>query len=298
MKTIDTLIDDINAELLHRGGWDAVVTEYFVSSMRDVAVSRFEEYTEHKPSLRMSNMGRPCKRELWYRINTPDDGETLPPQAHLKFLFGDIWESVILSLARAAGHDVRGEQDELEIAGIRGHRDAVIDGFTVDVKSASPYSFTKFQSGDLRDNDPFGYISQLSGYVAAGYERDDTIDPKTGYFLVVNKVSGELCLDGYTFTDEELDKRGDFENTKELVTHIEPPARGFEPEDDGYKNPKTKMFVKNGNKVLGTNCSFCDFKHKCHPGLRTFLYRTGMGSKPKFFTHVTKEPKVVEVTEK
>jgi hypothetical protein len=297
-KTIDTLEEDMNAELLSRGGWDASITEYFLSSIRGLVDSRFENPVERTPTLRMSNMGKPCKRQLWYSIHAPDEGEGIPASGHLKFFYGDLIESFVLSLARAAGHDVRGEQDELEIAGIRGHRDAVIDGFTVDVKSASPYSFSKFQSGELRDNDPFGYISQLSSYVAAGHEADDTVDPKTGYFLVVNKVTGDICLDGYTFTDEELNHEPDFERTKELIANLERvPDRGFEPEDDGYKNSKTKLFVKNGNKLLGVNCSYCEYKRKCYPNLRTFMYKTGTGYRPKFFTHVAKEPKVSEVTE-
>jgi len=298
-KTINTLVEDINAELVSRGGWDAATTEYFVASIRDVAVTRLEQPDERSPTLRMSNMGKPCKRALWYSVNAADEAEPFSPATHFKFLYGDLLESFILSLAVAAGHDVRGEQDELEIAGIRGHRDAVIDNYTVDVKSASPFSFSKFQSGALRDNDAFGYITQLSSYVSAGHARDDTVHPTTGYFLVVNKVSGEICLDEHTFTDAELDKRGDYEATKELIADLDnPPPRGFEPVDDGYTDRKTKTFKANGNKLLGVNCSYCDFKNKCYPHLRTFMYKSGMGSKPKFFTHVAKEPIVMEVTGK
>jgi hypothetical protein len=43
----------------------------------------------------------------------------------------------------------------------------VIDGVTVDVKSASKYGFEKFLKHNLREDDPFGYISQLSSYVYA-----------------------------------------------------------------------------------------------------------------------------------
>ena len=80
-------------------------------------------------------------------------------------------EELALTVAMAAGHDVKGQQGKLNVHGIKGHRDAVIDGMTVDVKSASPYAFKKFKDGTLRDDDPFGYISQLSSYVYAG--KDD-----------------------------------------------------------------------------------------------------------------------------
>jgi hypothetical protein len=297
VKTIDTLVEDMYAVMHDRSRWDAAVTEFFSSGMRDLALERFENAEDRPPTLRMSNMGTPCKRKLWYDINSPDGGEGFSAPTLLRFISGDLWEVFLLSLAKAAGHDVRGEQDELEITGIRGHRDAVIDNVTVDVKSASPYSFLKFKDGTLKDNDAFGYITQLSSYVGAGNRADDSVHPTDGAFLVVNKVSGELCLDRYTFSPSELAKDGEYEDTKALINDVDTiPPRGFEPEQDGYKN-KAKVFVPNGNLKLGLNCSYCSQKHPCYPGLRTFLYGGPMGtSKPVYFTHVAKQPKVKEVT--
>src|SRR5690606_25725922 len=100
--------------------------------------------------------------------NTPEDGEPLRPEAYLKFLYGDILEDLLLFLAEAAGHTVVGRQDEQEIAGIKGHRDCVIDGTVVDAKSASSYSFKKFKEGRLREDDPFGYVDQLQSYIHSG----------------------------------------------------------------------------------------------------------------------------------
>jgi hypothetical protein len=80
--------------------------------------------------------------------------------------------------------------------------DAVIDGVTIDVKTASPYSFNKFKEGNLRNEDPFGYISQLSSYVYAARDDDVVTDKKRGAFLVINKVSGEMVLDVYDLTEE------------------------------------------------------------------------------------------------
>ena len=298
-KELGTLVEDIYAVVNDRGGWDTAITEFFSTGMRDIAVSRFEEEEQRRePTLRMSNMGSPCKRKLWYSINTPNEGEGLPPQAYLKFLYGDLLENLLLSLSMAAGHDVRGMQDELSISGIRGHRDAVIDGVTVDVKSASPASFNKFKHGQLVDNDPFGYISQLSSYVYAGHREDDTVHPTDGAFLVIDKVSGELALDRHTFDFDRMDKEYEFERTKEQVNDVDNiPSRAFEPEDDGYYNSKDKQFRANGNKVLGLNCSYCEHKKQCWPGLRTFMYKRGMGHVPKYFTRVLKQPKVMEVTD-
>ena len=40
---------------------------------------------------------------------------------------------------------LKGEQGEVEIEGIKGHRDAIIDGAIGDVKSASAFSYKKFE---------------------------------------------------------------------------------------------------------------------------------------------------------
>ena len=223
----------------------------------------------------MSSMGTPCTRKLWYSVNQPDDGEPLPTSARVKFLYGDILESFLISLAIAAGHRVEGLQGVLEIAGIKGHRDCVIDGVTVDVKSASPFGFNKFKSGGLRGDDPFGYISQLSSYVYAG--RDDPVvtDKTHGAFLAIDKVGGHICLDMYDLTEEMENKEEEFEDIKVMVTQ-EVPDRTFEPIPDG----------KSGNTKLGVNCSYCDYNKVCHPDLRTFLYSAG----PRFLIDVVKLP--------
>ena len=100
-------------------------------------------------TLRLSNWDSPCERQLWYKINKPETVEALPANVRLKFLTGDVMEEVILFLAKASGHEVEGEQDELIIGGVIGHRDGIIDGHLVDTKSASPYSFKKFEEHKL-----------------------------------------------------------------------------------------------------------------------------------------------------
>lgn len=297
MKTIDTLVDDMYKVVVDKGGWDATITEFFSSELHSTFAARFEDDgPERRGGLRMSNMGTPCQRKLWYTVNSPNEGETLAAPVYLKFLFGDMLEVLLLALAKAAGHDVAGCQDELEIAGIVGHRDAVIDGVTIDVKSASPYSFLKFEDGSLRSNDPFGYVSQLSSYVYAGHKASpETVDASRGGFLVVNKVNGDLCLDLYDFSNEIENKEQEFLDTIEMSEQDTPPPRGFDVLHDGYVD-KQKKFRPNGNEYLCLNCSYCEFKHKCWPELRTFMYRKGQSYQPKFFTKVVKEPKVTEVT--
>lgn len=227
----------------------------------------------------MSNIGTPCNRKLWYLVNTPDDKEPLPPEARLKFLFGHILEELLLLLAEVAGHKVEGRQDEVEMEGVLGHRDAVIDGTVVDVKSASTYSFKKFEKGLSKDDDSFGYLDQIGSYLETGQSDPIVTDKERAAFLVVDKTLGKLCLDVHKRSNFPFDKL--YRYKKDMVAREEPPARGFDDLPEG----------KSGNRKLGINCSYCDFQKKCWPGLRTFLY----ASKPVHLTVVKKEPNVPEL---
>jgi len=152
---------------------------------------------------------------------------------------------------------------------------------TVDVKSASPYSFKKFQEGNLRGQDPFGYISQLSSYVYAAKD-DPLVTNKThGAFLVIDKVNGHICLDMYDFTEEMKTKEEEITRIKEMVKAKIPPDRGFEDVPQSKTSPNMK---------LGMECSYCEFKKACFPGLK--LYKYGHG--PVYITKLVKELRVEE----
>lgn len=282
-KSIHTLVPDIYAVIEGNGGWDETISRHCAEGMQDIFNGRLAtERTSREPTLRLSALGSPCRRKLWYGINEPDGGEDLPPSTLLKFLYGDLLEQLLISLAIAAGHDVQGLQSTLEVGGIKGHRDCVIDGITVDVKSASSYSFNKFKEGNLRSDDPFGYVSQLSSYVYAGRSDEVESHPSLGAFLVIDKTLGHLCLDMYDFGPELDRKEAEVEKIKEQMAQPTPPDRAFDPVPDG----------KSGNMKLSTVCSYCSFKEKCYPGMRTFLYSTG----PRYLTNVAKLPNVTEVT--
>ena len=281
-KTIDTLVEDIyglfgsdkieiNNELILK----------FATELGDLIAQRLRR-EDTKRTLRFSNIGRP-DRQLWYDLNWTGETEGLTPQTLIKFAYGDIIEHMMLLFARLSGHTVEFEQTEVELEGIKGHPDAVIDGVVVDVKSASTYSWQKFDSGALLEegNDPFGYVAQLSGYVEA-------IKPDAdGAFLAVDKTLGKLTLlklPNEVLKQFEVKER--IKHIKEVIAHDEPPPRCYEPKPEG----------KSGNFILGTGCSYCNHKFHCWSdtnggqGLRTFLYSNG----PKYFTHVEKEPRVVE----
>jgi len=265
-KTIDTLVDDIYEVVQGNGGWNATVSQFFKDELDTVLADRFKPSlgTPRKPTLRMSNLGQACRRKLWYQLNVPMVAAPLDGSKLLSFLYGDILEALLISLAKAAGHEVWGEQDEFKIDGIKGHRDCVIDGVTVDIKTASNYSFkTKFKNGLTEANDDFGYLSQLSSYVYA--DTDPRVSDKYGAFLVIDKSNGEIILDLHDLSEFVEDKEEEIKWIKELVKEPSPPKRVYQDKAEG----------KSGNRVLDKPCIWCEFKQDCWGKIRTFDYAYG-----------------------
>lgn len=282
-KTIDTLVSDIYDVVSGKGGWDKAINEHFKELMGQAAERRLTPSTEARDkTLRMSNIGTPCKRKLWYYLNLPAHESTIQPDALLKFFYGDIIENLLICLAKAAGHTVEGEQDEVNVNGIIGHRDCVIDGVTVDVKSVATQSMSKFLNNSLRIDDPFGYLTQLTGYVYAGKEDPLVKDKTGGAFLVMDKQHGKLHLDYYDLEPELylFPEKITVAKTLSAISHA--PYREFEPVPDGAS----------GNMKLIPACSYCDYKWECWPSLRGFAYSNG----PTYLTKVVKLPKVPEFT--
>ena len=280
MPSIKTLIKDMEDTILGLNGWDHLISLKMGDRIAKTATSRFKAPQKPRGYLSFSSIGSPCKRKLWYKINEPATAKPLAPSDLLKFFYGDMIEELVLAIVQASGHTVEGTQDRMRINDLAGHRDAVIDGMTVDVKSASPYSFKKFAEGNLRDEDPFGYISQLSSYVYAAKD-DPLVTNKThGAFLVVDKVNGSLCLDVYDFTPELEQKEKEVEQVKEMVAG-DIPDRGFDPVPQSKTSPNTK---------LHPSCGFCEFNKKCWPEARRFVYKTG----DVLLVDVVKAPNVPE----
>lgn len=277
-KSIDSLTDDIYQTLVN--GVNDVpdeVLDKFAGNLASTLKQRLKR-EEREPTLRMSNVGKPCERQLWYELHSTQ-GEALRPETYLKFLFGDLVESLLLFLAELSGHTVEGTQDTQEIEGIKGHRDAVIDGVLIDVKSASTYSFQKFKNGTLEENDSFGYLPQLQSYLYAGQNDPIVTDKTRAGFLVVDKTLGHVHLDMHEFDHQSWPEI--YKRKKDVVSQELPPARAFTDVPEG----------KSGNYKLGTACSYCSFRETCWPNLRTFIYSTG----PKYLTRVEREPNVLEI---
>lgn len=293
-KTIDTLVADIE-ELLEKGVSYKDFSEIHYDNVDLCCEQSYENLKKQlvnddsvdKPTLRMSNLGTPCERKLWYSVNSHEhpDREKLEGFTKLKFMYGDLTESMILLLARMAGHEVICEQAQVEINGIKGHIDCIIDGVLIDVKSASTPSFKKFKEGKLATDDPFGYIPQLQSYLHA-LQDHPLLDVKDrAGFLVFDKVHGTIHLDMHEKAEWSEDIPMAVEKKKEMLNQSSPPPRDFNSQPEGAS----------GNMSLPLYCQYCDFKRVCYPELRTFLYKGRNGYYPKHLTKVVKEPKVEEV---
>ena len=283
-KTLDTLVKDIYDKLdtLTEGkslGVSDETATAFGESMKEALLNWSAEHPVDKPTLRMSNIGKP-NRQLWYDMHSKAKTKAFSAPVQIKFLYGHILEEVVLFLARLAEHEVTSEQKEVNIDGIKGHMDCKIDGEVVDIKTASSFAFRKFKEGTLADDDPFGYMAQLAGY-------EESEGTNKGGLLALNKESGELAL----FRPDELDKpniRTRIKLLKKQMKADTPPEFCYTAIPDG----------KSGNMKLPRPCVWCRHKFECRKdsnigmGLRVFKY----AKKFEYLTNVAKLPRVQEVT--
>lgn len=279
MTSIHTLIPDIH-DLLRskKEGW---FNDQLSAGLSKGLASRLTQSLgnqEVRRTLRLSQMGPRCPRALWYSVHRPELAEALPPWTEVKFAFGHIIEELAITLAKAAGHRVEGEQDELELDGIKGHRDCIIDGYTVDVKSASSIAFSKYKSGAFAHSDTFGYLDQLDGYVLAS-RADDSVVREKAYLFAIDKQLGHMCLYEHQVTPErEAALRERIRAYKEIVALEAPPECAC----------GTVRDERTGNIKLDTRASYSAFKYICVPNLRTFISPKG----PLYLTKVVRRPPV------
>jgi len=285
MKKLDTLVEDIYDKLSILGDGESLdvseeVLDEFGNSMKEALRHWANPTPRDTETLRMSNIGKPL-RQLWYDLKSEGE-ETQPLEPHLfiRFLYGHILEEVMLFLVKLAGHKVTDEQKEVKVSGVHGHMDCKIDGEVIDIKTASSFAFRKFKNGTLAEDDPFGYLAQLSAYETAE-------KTKAGGFLVLNKESGEITLHRPSFIDKPH-ARNKIREVKKAIKLDNPPELCYNPVPEG----------KAGNMKLPRGCTYCRHKNECHKdandgkGLRVFKYSKGL----MYLTKVEKEPNVLEIT--
>jgi hypothetical protein len=279
IKNIHTLIKDIYDVVESEQGWlTEANTERFAQQLgRQLVQSSGQK--DSGAVLRLSQMGEKCPSQLWHSLHSPSLGEKLPAAARVKYTYGHVIEALVIEMAKAAGHEVTGEQDVLYLDGVKGHRDCVIDGCIVDVKSASSMAYKKFKDGSIKMDDPFGYLAQLDGYVVASADDPLVRVKDRGYLLAVDKTLGHMCLYEHRVRPEFIRNR--IAEYKEIAGSSVPPRCTCQTIADG----------KSGNIKLDMRASYSPHKHQCFPNLRTFLYASG----PVYLTKVVRKPDVPEV---
>jgi hypothetical protein len=292
MKDIETLIPDIH-ELIVNG--DTLVDEdnlaVCLDDIRTAVTDSISNPQQFFPrdGLRVSKLGK-GDRKIYFeaqearriaaggKVSPPDVSDVGPNM--LRFLTGHVMEAVLLLLAKEAGHSVEMEQGEVEVSGVLGHIDAIIDGNLVDVKTASQYGIKKFE-GDtmLMGNDPYGYITQLSTYWHALKAKVG----KVAFFWALNKSNADMMLTPVHSRDM-IDAEKRIERCKEILEMEEPPTNlCYEPVPSGNA----------GNMALHKECGWCDFRDQCWAGkgVRAFKYSNG----PVYLSKVVKPPRVDEI---
>ena len=283
MKQIETIVEDIydlfNLTPIER---DEKEVDKLIDKFGNMIKVHIKEFMYSKPregSLRLSAIGKP-NRQLWYDVNTKTTEESLPPSTRIKFLYGYILEELLLLCAEVAGHTVEAQQKEVSVEGVRGHQDAIIDGVLVDCKSASGRSFEKFKYNSIAEDDPFGYIAQISAYAQA-----NGIDKAA--FLAIDKSTGKICLTP-VHSMEMINATNRVKKLKEIVARNTIPDRCYDAIPDG----------KSGNYKLSVGCVYCRHKELCWAdanqgqGIRTFKYSNGQ----RHLVQVAKTPDVEEIT--
>tara|TARA_R100001509_G_scaffold22682_3_gene11956 strand:- start:19503 stop:20345 length:843 start_codon:yes stop_codon:yes gene_type:complete len=275
-KNIDTLIPDIYNMLEQGVDTDNAEMDKFLddfaSQVREAASIILQEgKREGKTNLRLSQIGKP-DRQIWYGVKGVE-GQPLSGQTRIKFLMGHLLEAVLIMLTKAAGHSVEAEQEEVTVEGVLGHQDCIIDGVLTDIKSASSFAFKKFRDNKLAEDDPFGYIAQISAYAT---RRGD----KEAAFFAIDKNSGELAITK-VHDLEMIDANARVNYLKGIIDTDTPPPRCYNDVPDG----------KSGNRKLTTGCTYCGYKTRCWDNLRAFKYSNGV----RILTHVAKTPDVEEV---
>ncbi len=283
MKKIETLVEDINKLFtsedppIPEKEVDTFIDTFAVSIKQHLKTFLYETPRANK-NLRLSVIGRP-DRQLWYDINEPNE-KPLSSSLRIKFLYGYLLEELLILLSSVAGHEVTHQQKEVTVAGIKGHQDCMIDNFLIDCKSASWRAFQKFKNNTLSEDDPFGYIAQMSAYAEAN-------NVEEGGFLVIDKQSGEICLSKVNSL-EMINAKKRITHLKKIIKHKTAPSKCFDDLPEG----------KSGNRKLDVRCIFCSHKSKCWSdandgkGLRIFQYERGK----KYLTQVKREPNVTEIT--
>lgn len=254
----------------------------FSVETKDALRKQFEKEEHKQFTLRMSNVGLPlCILQMEKKYGRSSNTDTV------RNLLGDLTEDIVLFLLHASGVNVVSELKHVSfnIGGIKlnGTLDVILDcgdGPEVwDIKSAAKWTFqNKYQKEGFKglvESDPFGYKNQLFGYaVAEGIP--------AGGWIVINRDNGELLVVPIPKEQEKYRK----EALKSIETNIKGIDKPFKRQFTDINETFHKKLT--GNKILGLNCSFCDYKFECWPDLQCLPRLGSKAANPQitYYTHV------------
>ena len=226
--------------------------------------------------LRMSNLGRK-KCQLWFDKNNPEAKLDASPFFLINMMLGDIVEAVFKGLLRAAKVEFEDSEHttlETKRKKVEGTYDLVLNGKVDDIKSASSWSYeNKFVDFEtLRSKDSFGYVAQLVGYAKAR-------GVPVGGWWVINKANGNFKYVSADMVDmdEELKK---IDQTIAYLEDDEPFERCYEPIEETYYGKPS------GNKKLGIECSFCNYRETCWDNLQVLPSKVSKSANPPLINYV------------
>lgn len=296
MKTIDTLIADINSVLENHTSVDedkevfkafavgAVTSLRKRMSAQEARPRRW--HTTEIPVIYGSEVGEECGRKMVYKFNdSRADPEPMQPHTYLKFMYGDLLEHVMVALILHTGHKVEHLQTKLEAecgtGRVSGRPDITVDGICLDIKTMAPYSFKRLVAGDTGS---FGYAEQVSWYhhtlVAEGKLNAGPVG-----ILAIDKVSGKIHL--------QLFAPVPFAALRENVSLLSKDIRAYKNSHTLPAQLPSVPYGKSGNLMLDLKCRYCPFKWECWKaanggaGLKAYAYSSG----PVWFTNVKRKPR-------
>ena len=201
----------------------------------------------------------------------------------IKMTYGDMTEVIAVAILQAAGVNIFALNQRTMLptdeGDLYGEFDLIIqddDGNLTmwDIKSASRYAFeNKFKSYEaMKEDDSFGYVSQLFGYTRA--ERMKYHGIEAGGWIAINKETGDMKVCAVNPDDEELYYNKIVDTIKRYKAADENNfQRNFDDvEETWYKKPT-------GNRKLASACTFCDYRYSCWPDLE---YRKKAKSKSAY----------------
>lgn len=237
------IVDKINAYLNAEG---RLVSEAILQEVGKLSQYAFKrQFTEpkHDSGYRLSSIGRCLRQQAYKALGIDGDGKELDARARMVFLMGDLTEIAIVGLAKAAGCKITrtGEdQAEVEIDGIKGHPDGVLDDSVLfECKSMSSYSFTEFERGHIDD----GYRYQCNAYMEA-------LGLKSCVIVGLNKDAGVLSEFVFNKSPEIVQSIRDRIALLKSATTDKLPEREYQPDAKNY---------------LPWQCRYCSHYKTCYP---------------------------------